>query len=82
MFDKHILPHFGQLKMTELTRPELQAWVNELSAPNTLSKSTIEDIKNHLKTRLEQAVLDDFFMKNPARRLTVTGLPKKTIYVT
>lgn len=82
MFDKHILPHLGQRKMTELTRPELQAWVNELSVPTTLSKSTIEDIKLKYVTPTSITIAGQLNKWNEYTTTTKTESYKRTIPIT
>lgn len=78
VFRVYILPYLGERKMSELTRQDIQQWINSLAIEKDLSRVTALNAKNIFKAMLEQAVVDDELPKNPARKISVTGRPKKS----
>ena len=65
--DYHVLPRFGETRLCDLTRFELQAHLNELA--KKYSKSVVQRARTWLKAAIEEAIDQDFLVKNPARKL-------------
>jgi integrase len=77
VFQNHVMPQFGQKRLSELSRFELQLHVNKLA--QEYSKSIVQKVRTWLKASLDEAVDQDFLFKNPARKLEmpVTRRPSK-----
>ncbi len=67
VMDYHVLPRFGETRLCDLTRFELQAHLNELA--KKYSKSVVQRARTWLKAAIEEAIDQDFLVKNPARKL-------------
>ncbi len=63
----HVLPRFGETRLCDLTRFELQSHLNELA--KKYSKSVVQKARTWLKAAIEEAIDQDFLFKNPARKL-------------
>jgi integrase len=66
---QHVLPRFGQIRLKDLTRFDLQAHVNEFA--KSYSESLVKKVRVWLKAVLEEAVEQDYLGKNPARKLVL-----------
>ena len=64
---KTINEKFGSLRLAELSKVDLQVWINELA--KTKSKSVVLHIRTFLKSICAEAVEQDYLTKNPARLL-------------
>ena len=67
MMDSHILPKFGETRLRDLTRFELQSHLNPLA--KKYSKLVVQKARTWLKAEIEEAIDQDFLLKNPARKL-------------
>lgn len=76
-FNTHILPRFGQYKLSDVTREEIQDWINRIAKTDRYSKKTMRSVVTSFKTMLQQAVLDGDLLINPAMRIKVTGRPPR-----
>jgi integrase len=63
-FKRHLLPSFGDSKLSKLSRIELQAYFNSLTPG--LSPKTIKLIHGTLRAALNQAIAWEMLSKNPA----------------
>ena len=63
-FKRHLLPAFGNRKLSKLSRVELQAYFNSLHP--RLSPKTIKLIHGTLRAALNQAIACEMLLKNPA----------------
>ncbi|MCW0953233.1 site-specific integrase [Weissella ceti] len=77
VFRIYILPYLSDRKLSELTRQDIQNWLNKISIEKDLSKSTVRNARTMLKAMLEQAVIDDYLPKNPARKISIIGREEK-----
>ena len=67
VMDNHVLPRFGETRLCDLTRFELQSHLNQLA--KEYSKSVVQKARTWLKAAIEEAIDQDFLLKNPARKL-------------
>lgn len=78
-YEKHIKPHVGRIRLTELTGSDLQCMYNALTADGRvdgkggLSSNTIKRIHNIVHQALEQAFAEDIIVKNVSKQVV---LPK------
>lgn len=63
----HILKKFGFVSLERLDKVEMQTWLNELS--ERYAKSTVLHCLFYLRSICEEAVDQDYLVKNPAKRL-------------
>jgi integrase len=66
---KHLLNKFGESRLCDLKRFDLQSHLNELA--NKYSKSLVKKIKTWTRAILAEAVEQDYLIKNPASRLAL-----------
>ena len=64
-FRMHILPYFGQMKLTEITPAKIREWQNNLLSSGSLKATTINLIGQQLSTALNYAVKFYGLSKNP-----------------
>ncbi|MCI0424126.1 MAG: tyrosine-type recombinase/integrase [Acidobacteria bacterium] len=62
-----MLPRFGRLSLAEITRFDVQAWLDSLE----LSRSYIKKLRNLLHGIFEEACDQEYLDRNPARRTQV-----------
>lgn len=70
---RHIKPALGAIKLEALDRPTIQRFYNGLTESKHLSPKTVKNIHGVLHKALQEAVLCDYILKNPA---TGCSLPK------
>ena len=63
----HVLPSFGERRLCDLSRFDLQTLINALA--KKYSRSVVQKARTWIKACLEEAVEQDFLVKNPARKL-------------
>ena len=63
----HVLPQFGDKRLCDLTRFDLQTYINTLA--KKYSRSVVQKARTWTKACLDEAVEQDFLPKNPARKL-------------
>ncbi len=68
LVEKHLMPRFGQRPLGDITRFELQSYLQEL-ADQGYSCSIIHKARTYLNSVLDEALKQDFLAKNPARKL-------------
>jgi len=79
LFNCHINPHFGHLKVDEIKVSEVNRWKN-LLVDNGLSTKRVNDIKNLLGNILRDAVDDNLISSNPvAKSKSLRVIPVRDI---
>ena len=66
---KHLLGKFGDTRLRDLKRFELQTHLNELAT--RFSKSLVDKVKTWARAILEEAIEQEYIVKNPAARLVL-----------
>lgn len=64
---KRILPEFGQINVTEITRPQIYQWTQRMAADPRLSGRTVQVHRNVLRVCLEHACNIGWLGENPAK---------------
>lgn len=69
----HILPKFGDWKITKIRTMDIQKWYNELG--QTYSRETILKIRNTMSPALDSAVEEEIITRNPMKstKLVIHG---------
>ncbi len=67
--DRHVLPRFGQTRITDLDKLELQKHLNALA--ESFSRSLVKKVLVQYRAILEEAVERELIDKNPARKLAM-----------
>lgn len=67
----HIIPVFGDIEITKITKPMIQSFITEKS--EILAPATIKKIYSVMQQVFEDAVDEDIIIRNPARKI---DLPK------
>ncbi|MBC7760796.1 MAG: site-specific integrase, partial [Candidatus Saccharibacteria bacterium] len=73
--DKHILPTWGQVRLSDIGHAEVQAWVTALS--KTLAASTVRQIYLVLSGLVKYAVRDGRLSRNPCEGVQLPRVVKK-----
>ena len=73
--DKHILPTWGQVRLSDIGHAEVQAWVTALS--QTLAASTVRQIYLVLSGLAKYAVRDGRLSRNPCEGVQLPRVVKK-----
>ena len=77
LFDKHVVPVLGQYSPREIKLTPLQLLVNRV-AEDGYSKSTVQRIRTYLKACFEYAIDEELIPRNPARKLAMPNVRKKS----
>jgi integrase len=77
LFGKHVLPIIGNQSPHEVTLTALQLLVNKL-AEDGYCKSAVGQIRTYIKACFEYATDEDLLEKNPARKLVMPNIRKKS----
>ncbi len=82
--NKHLMPRFGKMPLSQITTEELEIWRKELldmRKPDgkKYSAKTLEKIENQLATILKKAVKNDYLAKNPFDKIDRGYFKKKII---
>ena len=77
LFDKHVLPVLGQYSPQEIKLTPIQLLVNRV-ADDGYSKTTVQRIRTYLKACFEYAIDEDLIPRNPARKLAMPNIHKKS----
>jgi len=77
VFNKHVLPVLGQYSPRKITLTPLQLLVNKM-AEDGYSKSAVKHVRTYLKACFEDAIDEDLTPKNPARKLAMPNIQKKS----
>ncbi|MFN6119849.1 MAG: tyrosine-type recombinase/integrase [Actinomycetes bacterium] len=64
---RHILPSFGERRLTDITPADVQLWVRRLS--EGLSPASVRVISAHLRSVMNEAVRDGLLVTSPARHV-------------
>jgi integrase len=77
LFAKHVIPIVGSQPLREVTLTSLQLLLNKV-AENGYRKSTVEKVRTHTRACFEYAMDEDLIEKNPARKLVMPNIRKKS----
>ena len=79
--DKHIRPRWGNIRLTDITRADVKAWMNELKKDR--APATVNRIVGNLNTSLNEAVDLELIPANPAQGVRMpTGQATHERYLT
>lgn len=65
----HVFPRFGEVRICDLRKFDLQTHLNKLATH--YSKSVVDKARTWIRAALEEAVEQDYLQKNPARKLAM-----------
>lgn len=68
IYNKHIKPTFGNIKLDKIRVSEINIWKNKLYEGLGLSSRRVNDIKKIFGTILEDAVRDEIIVSNPVSK--------------
>jgi hypothetical protein len=77
LFAKHVIPIVGNQPPREVTLTSLQLLLNKM-AQDGYRKSAVEKIRTHTRACFEYAVDEEVLQKNPARKLVMPNIKKKS----
>jgi integrase len=77
LFKKHVLPIIGQQAPREVTLSSLQLLLNRM-AECGYSKSAVGQVRIYIKACLEYATDEDLIPKNPARKIAMPKIQKRS----
>jgi integrase len=77
LFGKHVLPIVGNQPPREVTLTSLQLLLNKM-ADDGYRKSGVGQIRTYIKACFEYATDEDLIQKNPARKLVMPNIQKKS----
>jgi len=77
LFRKHVLPIIGQQTPGEVTLTSLQLLLNEM-AEKGYRKSTVGQVRTYIKACFQYATDEDVIPKNPARKLVMPNIRRKS----
>jgi integrase len=77
LFNKHVLPIIGNQRPAEVTLTSLQLLLNKM-AEDGYRKSAVGQIRTYIKACFEYAVDEDLLEKNPARKVTMPNIQRKS----
>lgn len=69
MLDNHVLPHFGHLRLDQITRPMIERWLIDLQRSN----QTRNHILYTLRTVFAEAESEDLIAKSPLDKVEPLG---------
>lgn len=74
----HVIPRFGDVPITKITRADVQAWIQEMVESNS-SGSTIRHAVGILSRVLNEAVGSGALVANPCQRISLPRLTKGNV---
>lgn len=81
----HLIPELGDIRLTALSREQIQRFFNKKSAGSQdkkgLSPKSLKNIYNMLNSTLEQAVTNEKIIRNPLRGIKLPKIVKKEIRI-
>jgi site-specific recombinase XerD len=77
LFGKHVLPIVGNQPPREVTLTTLQLLLNKM-AEDGYRKTAVGRIRTYVKACFEYAMDEDLIQKNPARKLAMPNIQKKS----
>lgn len=80
VFDKHIGPTMGHIKLAKLRPSDIQDFYGRLQAQG-LSTATVHNYNRRLNAMLNRAVELDLLVRNPAKRARLPRLVKREVTV-
>lgn len=75
---KHLIPAFGSMNLTEITKPVIQRHLNAMSKQENPPYRTIKGIRDTLKQIFDEALQDDLLRGNPVINVVLPKPPKKS----
>jgi hypothetical protein len=72
---RHVLPRWGDQRLSDISHTQVQRWVSELS--QTLAASTVRQIYDVLASMLKYAVRDRRLPRNPAEEIRLPRIIKR-----
>lgn len=72
---RHVLPRWGDQRLSEISHAQVQAWVSDLAV--TLASSTVRQIFHVLASMLKFAVRDRKLSRNPAENVNLPRIIKR-----
>jgi len=73
LFKNHFFPKWGSTKMSDVDRWSYQIWFTSYTKEKDFSLHTARNFNNTISTAFNNAVLNDVIVKNPIRKIKVTG---------
>ncbi|ARN96023.1 hypothetical protein AZI12_11270 [Levilactobacillus brevis] len=73
---KHVKRYLPEMTLADINRPILQSYLNCLGRDH--SSETLRKDLTHIRSALNDAVLDGIIRVNPAKRLQLTATPERT----
>lgn len=81
----HLIPELGDIRLTALSREQIQRFFNKKSAGSQdkkgLSPKSLKNIYNMLNSTLEQAVTNEKLIRNPLRGIKLPKIEKREIRI-
>lgn len=77
LFRKHVVPIIGEQGVREITLTSLQLLLNKL-AEDGYCKSAVGQVRAYIKACFEYATDEEIIEKNPARKLVLPNIKKKS----
>ena len=74
--DNKIIPHLGNIPLSNLRTAEIQCWVNMLSTEEKLAPKSVKNVFLNLKAALDKAVVLNMIAKNPCTGVELPKLKK------
>lgn len=75
--DKHVLPAIGHRPVSELRRPELQAFFNSLN--RTLAPKSVDNVRKVVSGIVKLAYDDELLARNPLDSIRLPKIPPSTV---
>jgi integrase len=69
VIEKHILGRFGDLYLNQITRFDIQTWLNSLC--RSLSRWYVQKIRNLFHTIMEEAIEQEYVERNPVAKTRI-----------
>ncbi len=67
--NKYVLPEFGRLPLTSLTRDHVRRWLGKLAVSGAFTSTTLQVYLATLRTMMTAAIEQGFIRENPATRV-------------
>lgn len=67
-YNKHIMPHFGNIKMDKVKPSHVSTWQNSLLGQANLCPKSVKSVRTILNVIFEDAVNDEILVSNPVRK--------------
>lgn len=74
----HLIPMFGELKLTEITKPVIQKQLNAMNKQTEPPYRTMKAIRDTLRQIMDEALQDQLVRGNPVINVVLPVAPKKS----